>query len=186
MRNRIFLLLLGISLPVTLVGVAGAGCGSVSIETNPDELDGGGGDAKHDAHTTVTTGDPDGMVPIDALPDYVDPGCPDAGPPITQYMCDPFNQKNGDCMPGEGCFIFVQYPQEPCGQEIYGAGCAPVGPGGQGDPCMGFQDCGGGFVCVVSGSGNQCIQLCPLTGKDGCAPGLSCEPIDVEGFGGCL
>jgi hypothetical protein len=51
---------------------------------------------------------------------------------------------------------------------------------------MGFQDCGAGFVCVVSGSGNQCIQLCPLTGKDGCAPGLSCEPIDVEGFGGCL
>ena len=186
MRNRIFLLILGITLPVTLVGVAGAGCGSVSIETHPDELDGGGGDAKHDAHTTVTTGDPDGMVPIDALPDYVDPGCPDAGPPITQYMCDPFNQKNGDCMPTEGCFIFVQNPQEPCGQEIYGAGCAPQGPGGQGDPCMGFQDCGAGFVCVVSGSGNQCIHLCPLTGKDGCDPGLSCEPIDVEGFGGCL
>ena len=185
MRNRIFLLLLGISLPVTLVGVAATGCGSVSVETDPDELDGGGGDAKHDVQTSVTGGS-DGGGPDDALPDYVDPGCPDSGPPITQFMCDPFNQNNGECNGGEGCFIFVQYPQEPCGQEIYGAGCAPAGFGGQGDPCMGFQDCGGGFVCVVSGSGNQCIQLCPLTGKDGCAPGLSCEPIDVEGFGGCL
>jgi hypothetical protein len=185
MRKRIFLLLAGMSLPVTLAGVAGAGCGSVDIETNPGDVDGGGGDAKHDGHTSTSTG-PDGSNVPDTLPDYVDPGCPDAGPPLTNYMCDPFNQNNGNCMFGDGCFIFVQYPQEPCGQEIYGAVCSPAGPGGQGDPCGGFPDCGGGFVCVVSGAGNQCVQLCPLTGKDGCAPGLSCEPIDVEGFGGCL
>jgi len=186
MRNRIFLLLLAISSPVTLAGLAGSGCGSVSIETDPSDLDGGGGDARHDAHPSSTSGGTDGGNPLDALPDYVDPGCPDAGPPLTNYMCDPFNQNNGDCLGGEGCYIFVQYPSEPCGEEIYGAVCAPAGPGGQGDPCDGGQSCGGGFVCVVSGSGNQCVELCPLTGKDGCAPGLSCEPIDVEGFGGCL
>lgn len=131
-------------------------------------------------------GQPDADPPHDAFPDYTDPGCPDAPPPIYDLQCDPYDQDNGDCGLGEGCYIYVQYPTEPCGQEIYGAYCFPEGSGGQGAPCGGGQDCAAGFVCVVSGSGNQCIQLCHLSGPDGCPPGLVCEPIDVEGFGGCI
>jgi hypothetical protein len=117
---------------------------------------------------------------------YHDPGCPDAGPPKQDLACDPFHQGNGDCAAGEGCFIFVNYPSEPCGQETYGATCMAAGPGKQGDACGGAIDCSPGFVCVVSGSGNQCVELCHLSGAATCAPGLVCEPIDVEGFGGCL
>jgi hypothetical protein len=185
MRKPFFLLLAGLSLPALLAGIAASGCGSTIVETNPDEQDGGGGDAtldaKHDAKPIDGSSDAK-----DALPDYVDPGCPDAGPPITEFMCDPYHQFNGDCPGGQGCYIFVQYPAEPCGQEVYGAACADTGPGQQGDPCGGGQDCGGGYVCVVSGSGNQCVKLCNLKGDSGCPAGLVCEPIDVEGFGGCL
>jgi hypothetical protein len=89
-------------------------------------------------------------------------------------------------MPGEGRDIVDQYPQEPCGQEVYGSVCQPAGPGMQGADCSGPEDCGAGFSCVVTGSGVQCTQLCELTGPSGCPDGLVCEPIDVEGFGGCL
>lgn len=186
MRKPFLLLLAGLSLPLLLTGIAASGCGSTIVETNPDEVDGGGGaDAKQDAKPDAIGSDAKSDV-IDALPDYEDPGCPDAGPPITDFMCNPYEQFNGDCPPGEGCYIYVQYPSEPCGQEIYGAACAAAGPGQQGDPCGGGQDCGAGFVCVVSGSGVQCVKLCNLKGDDGCPAGLVCEPIDVEGFGGCL
>jgi hypothetical protein len=119
-------------------------------------------------------------------PDYDDPGCPDSPPPLEQYTCDPFALDGGGCAPGEACQIFVEYPSEPCGQEIYGSGCVPAGTGQQGDGCMGGQECGAGFVCVITGSGTQCVQLCKLDGPSGCPSGLVCEPIDVKGFGGCL
>ena len=174
----------GLSVPAA--ALIASGCGS-SVTYLPAG-DGGGGeggsfiflDAGKDAP-------PDTTEPIyDAFPDYEDPGCPDQPPPLYDFTCDPYDQDNGDCLLGEGCYIFVQYPPDPCGQEIYGAYCYPQGGGSQGDPCGGGQDCGAGYVCVVSGSGNQCIQLCHLTGPDGCPPGLVCEPIDVEGFGGCI
>ena len=122
----------------------------------------------------------------DAFPDYTDPGCPDAGMPKKHDECDPYNQFNGDCPADEGCYITITYPSMPCGQETYGTVCSSVGQGGQGTPCEGPNDCGAGFVCVVSGSGNQCVELCHLDGPTGCPEGLVCEPIDVEGFGGCL
>jgi hypothetical protein len=82
----------------------------------------------------------------------------------------------------------VKYPEpgEVCGQELYGSRCATAGSGGQGAACSGGADCQGGFVCVVTGAGNQCVELCPLVGNDDCPPGLVCEPIDIPGFGGCL
>jgi hypothetical protein len=185
MRRHLFLLVAGLSLPAFTASIAASGCGEV-IVIEPDEDGGVGGDARADAKPDGKPHFDGGDAGPDVLPDYVDPGCPDAGPPITDYQCDPYSQGNGNCLPGEGCFIFVQYPSEPCAQEIYGALCAPSGPGSQGDACGGATDCGGGFVCVVSGSGNQCVKLCKLTGEDGCPTGLVCEPIDVEGFGGCL
>ena len=111
---------------------------------------------------------------------------PDQPPPIEDFVCDPYAQFNGDCPEGEACYIFVEYPYEPCGQEVYGSFCAPPGGGEQGDICNGGFDCAAGHVCVITGSGTQCVALCPLTGDDGCPPGMVCEPIDVEGFGGCL
>jgi hypothetical protein len=182
MRMRFFLVVIGLCVPAA----AGASACGPSVETTPGTggagFGGSGGGLVNNG--SVGPGGLDGG--FDALPDYVDPGCPDAGPPMTKFECDPYNQNNGDCMPGDGCFIFVQYPTEPCGQEVYGALCQQAGPGVQGSPCNGAQECGAGFVCVVSGSGNQCVQLCELKGISGCTDGLVCEPIDVEGFGGCL
>jgi hypothetical protein len=122
----------------------------------------------------------------DGFDPWVDTPCEDQPPPIEDYACDPYAQGNGDCLEGDACYIYVQYPTEPCGQEIYGASCLPEGVGGQGAPCAGPMDCGGGHVCVVTGSGTQCVQYCRLEGPSGCPSGLVCEPIDVEGFGGCL
>jgi hypothetical protein len=157
-----------VTLPSGTGGEGGGGAGSSSslVPSTSSGLDGGGGSG--------------------GLGSIVDPGCEDPPPPIQDFACDPYAQGNGDCAPGEGCFIYVQYPPEPCGQEIYGAFCSPAGPGTQGSPCFGGQDCGAGYVCVVSGSGNQCVALCPLDGSIPCPSGLVCEPIDVEGFGGCI
>ncbi|EYF07948.1 hypothetical protein [Chondromyces apiculatus] len=182
MRPRALLLLVAFCAPASTLGLA-AGCGD-TIVMNPDGEGGGGegGTGKPDAGTGGSHVDGG----ADALQEYVDPGCPDQPPPLVDFQCDPYSQNNGDCAPEEGCFIYVQYPAEPCGQEIYGALCQLEGPSGQGDPCFGSFECQGGFVCVVTGSGNQCVQLCPLTGNDGCPAGLVCEPIDVDGYGGCL
>lgn len=164
---------------------AAPGCGPTVIEIKPG--DGGGGAGGTDTTGTAGTTSLDaGQDSKDALPDYVDPGCPDAPPAATDYQCDPYNQKSGDCAPDEGCYIYVQYPQEACDQEIYGSYCAPAGPGSQGDGCFGGPDCGAGLVCVITGFGTQCVQLCPLSGASGCPDGLTCEAIDVEGFGGCF
>lgn len=185
MTRRSLLFVLAMLTGALSATVAG-GCGNaVQVGGNGGNGTGGSGgylflDAGPDGHQ------PDTGPQKDALPDYQDPGCPDKPPPIENFECDPYHQFNGDCPPGEACFIYVSYPGEPCGQEEYGAVCYLAGPGQQGDPCGGAQDCGAGLVCVITGSGNQCVELCKLDGPSGCPPGLVCEPIDVEGFGGCL
>ena len=116
---------------------------------------------------------------------YVDPGCPDAGPPPPPLnQCDPFGSPTG-CDLGEGCYPYVQYPSGKCDKEQYGTYCAPAGSGKQGDPCGG-ELCAANHVCVITGVGTQCVQLCPLVGADNCPSGLFCVPIDVEGYGGCF
>jgi hypothetical protein len=109
-----------------------------------------------------------GGEPPDATSEFVDPGCPDAGAKMTDFTCDAFHQNDGDCPAGQGCYIFATPPPTPCGQEVCDT------------------DCSAGFTCVVSGSGVQCSLLCQLTGNSGCPEGMVCEPIDVQGFGGCL
>ncbi len=115
---------------------------------------------------------------------YVDPGCPDAAPPPKIEECDPFANPTG-CGPGEGCYPFVQYPQQKCDKEQFGTICAPAGSGKQGEPCGG-ELCAAGFVCVVTGVGTQCVKICKLSGASSCPPGLFCVPVDVEGIGGCF
>lgn len=162
-----------------------SGCDNTVIEIKPGEGGGGAGGNNTSSSNTGAAGDA-GIDAKDALPDYNDPGCPDASPPEPQEECDAFNQGNGDCPPGDGCYIFVQYPDEPCEQELYGTYCSPAGTQGQGDPCGGAGQCGAGLVCVITGFGTQCVQLCPLSGESGCPDGLTCEAIDVEGYGGCF
>lgn len=154
-------------------GVAGtAGSGGVGgLDAGPDAT--GGSDAGYDAAYDA---------PADVVSDYVDPGCPDAAPPPITQECDLF-KKPTTCLNGEACYPFVQYPSGPCQQEQYGTLCEPVGTGHQGDPCGGG-DCAGGFVCVLTGAGNQCVQLCHLN-KNDCPSGLVCVPIDSDGYGGC-
>ncbi len=169
-----------------LLGSLAGGCGS-SVTVAPEGVAGSGGEGGYIFLDAGTGGPPSDAQPVqDALPDYEDPGCPDQPPPIEDFACDPYDQDNGDCPPGEGCYIYVEYPYEPCGQEVYGSYCHLPGGGQQGDVCNGGMDCAVSHVCVITGSGTQCVQLCPLTGDDGCPSGMVCEPIDVEGFGGCL
>jgi hypothetical protein len=171
-----------VAAPVGLGLASGACSGGVNIAG--EDADGGvEPDGSHPADA--------GKKPLpdagaaDALPDYVDPGCPDAGPPVQMFECDPYKAANG-CPDGQNCYIYGQPPADPCGQELYGSTCQPGGIGTQGTPCGSATDCASGYVCVISGSGTQCIELCKLSGDATCPPGLVCEPIDVEGFGGCL
>jgi hypothetical protein len=159
---------------------AAGGC-SPTVVTFPGSDTGG----SHHGGPGVGAGG-SGSGSADAGDNYVDPGCPDAGKKQTMFECDPYNQNNGNCPPGEGCYIFSIPPQTTCGEEVYGAQCSPQGTGTQGDPCGNAGGCAAGFTCVVTGAGTQCIRLCELQGGMGCPDGLVCEPIDVQGFGGCL
>jgi hypothetical protein len=171
-------------LPTLVVTAATGACRRIVV------AEGSGGQGGEGGTIIPVGGEGGGGSPADggkdALDEFFDPGCPDAGPPVEDFTCDPYAQGNGDCFDGEGCYIYVQYPDDPCAQEVYGSYCAPQGFAGQGEPCNGGPDCLSGHVCVVTGSGTQCVELCSLMGQDGCPAGLVCEPIDVEGFGGCL
>lgn len=171
--------------PTAFMFAGTTGCDNNVIVPGADGGGGEGGDGIGliPSNSSTNTG---GDAGLDALEEFVDPGCEDKPPPFEDFQCDPQDQPNSGCQPGEGCYIYVQYPEDPCGQEIYGAVCAPEGVGQQGDPCGGAQDCSGGFVCVVTGSGTQCVVMCDLSGSNDCPSGLVCEPIDVDGFGGCL
>jgi hypothetical protein len=182
MRKRFLLVLIGFTCPLAAAASGALGGCTTVVEVAPPPGTGG----RDGGHLDDGAGGGAGGGPIDAQPDYVDPGCPDAGAPMTMFACDPYNQNNGDCPAGQGCYIFTDPPQTPCGQEVYGAECDAQGPGAQGAPCDGSNGCAAGFTCVVSGSGNQCVQLCELQGATGCPGGLVCQPIDVQGFGGCL
>jgi hypothetical protein len=137
----------------------------------------GGKDAGKDAKQDSTAG-------FGGTGGFIDEGCPDAEPPPPQKECDPFEKPSTTCGFGTACYPYVIYPQHKCEFEIYGTLCAPVGTGKQGDPCL-SENCDEGFVCVLTGQGTECVQLCQLTGEDLCPNGLFCLPIDVEGFGGC-
>lgn len=182
--SRLVWISAALAFPTLLAATSAGGCRRVIVEEGPGGEGGEGGSVILPTGGQGGTPKPDAGK--DALDEFFDPGCPDAGPPPTDFQCDPYNQGNGDCAFGEGCYIYVVYPQNPCDQEQYGAYCAPEGWGQQGDPCAGGQECGAGLVCVVTGSGTQCVELCSLDGQDGCPSGFVCEPIDVEGFGGCL
>jgi hypothetical protein len=184
MQSRLFGWALAVAALPSIVGASFAACSNNVVVPGSTGGSGGSGGDFPTGSSSSTGGKKDAGK--DAFPDYTEPTCPSKPPPIQDYQCDPYHQGNGDCQSSEGCYIFVDYPSDPCGQETYGSLCMPAGAGQQGDPCQGAQSCGPGLVCVVTGSGTQCVELCSLTGPSGCPSGLVCEPIDVEGFGGCL
>lgn len=117
-------------------------------------------------------------------PPFVDPGCPDAGPPKTEYECDLSPNVDESCGPGYACYPFVNYPEDPCEQEIYGSSCVAEGTGQQGDFCD--AGCAKNHICVITGQGTQCVEMCDLTKPNPCSDGLVCESVDIPGIGGCI
>lgn len=169
------------------------GCGGAIVEDTPvvgvdagrdarvDAKVDAKADAKPDAVSMADGAKPDATK--DALPEYDDPGCSIIPPPIEQYECDPYGPAS-QCDMGTSCYPFVQYPKAPCEPETYGAVCYPSGDGSQGDPCV--DGCKAGHVCVISGQGTQCVQLCDLGAANPCPDGLVCGAVDVPGIGGCI
>ena len=125
---------------------------------------------------------PDAIVLPDAPPVLVDAGCTDSGTQPSRITCDA-NAQTG-CPSGQGCYPFVVPPSGPCGRETYGTACRPSGSGTQGEPCS-REGCAAGYICIVGSGGESCARLCDLTLSGQCARGLTCQPVDVSGFGVC-
>jgi len=144
----------------------------------------GGAQARPDAGVVTVAGQAGEATVI--WSDYVPTECPDTAPPPVNEECELFGAVN-TCPEGTACFPYVEYPDgtEPCAREQYGTGCFVSGEGLQGEPCD-WGTCAGGHLCVLTGEGTQCVQLCDTFGADTCPAGLFCEPIDVQpGIGGC-
>jgi hypothetical protein len=98
--------------------------------------------------------------------------------------CDPFGSAD-QCDFGWACFPYVAYPSTDCEPERFGTRCEPAGEGTQGTPCE-ATPCAAGYLCIASGQGTVCAQLCELPGQSMCAPGLICGSVDIKGYGVCF
>ncbi len=157
--------------PYLIALIAVAACGGKAISSDDTTDDSGLYGREPDGSTADGNG-------------YVNPTCPDAGPPLTENQCDVFAQ---DCPnPGEGCYPASIPPSAPCESEVYGSFCMQRGTGKQGAPCDTGSGCAPGFVCLITGATTQCAQLCEFGGSHGCSNGFVCEPVDVPGFSACL
>lgn len=168
--------------------IAGAGaCGGISLTEPPPSGDSGTAyDAGHRNPGYLDAGVPERDGGDAGLTPFNDPGCAEAGPPAPAiHECDPFSPFNGDCPAGEGCYPYAE-THGGCAPPESGSLCLPSGAGTQGDVCSGADDCSPGHVCVVSGSGNVCVQICPVNAVAPCPRGFVCHNLDVEGYGGCL
>ncbi len=114
---------------------------------------------------------------------FADPGCPAPPPPVRFDECDVFGVNT--CPEGDACYPYVLYPDAPCEPETYGALCASLGEGRQGDACDSSR-CAPGYMCVATGRGTQCAEICPFPGENTCPDGLLCGNVDIEGLGTCF
>jgi hypothetical protein len=148
----------------------------------------GRGHAGSAGHASMAGAGGAGAASSDAgLDVYVDPGCPDLGPPVSVNECDAYSP-TPSCPPDQGCYPFVNQPfGAGCGAQSFGTECRAAGTGRQGDGCGGGQGgCATGFVCVVGAQpGKHCVQLCPVGSQHTCPAGLICGELDVEGYGVC-
>jgi hypothetical protein len=168
-------------------GDAGDGSTGDASRDGSAELDAAdAADAARDA-TDIRDVAPDAPLPDvfqlpDAPPVLADAGCRDAGTRPPRITCDA-NAQTG-CPAGQGCYPYTIPPQGPCDVETYGTACRPTGSGTQGQPCS-ARGCSAGYVCIVGSGGETCAQLCDLSLSGQCPRGLTCQPVDVSGFGVC-
>lgn len=188
MLNQMLRARLATALGLTLWGCGALSCGGeadVNLDRRSASVpsDSGAGAGEADAGAPPAPG----FVPaLPEPPPFEEPGCPPAQTRPSINECDPLSRVSG-CADGESCFPFVEYPSGPCEVERFGTLCLVAGPGTQGDSCA-RQACAADHICVSTGRGTQCARLCGFGAgaADVCAPGLLCQPIDIEGFGGCL
>ncbi len=147
-------------------------CGGAVDRSQDDTSDGGDGGKGRNP------GDDGGST-------YVDPHCPDAGPPNTVHQCDVMDPI-ASCKGKGGCYPVAIPPETKCGAETYGTMCLTAGTGTQGVACGGKSNCAPGYVCLITGGDTQCSKLCDLKVKQSCPQGYVCGPIDVPGFAACL
>lgn len=185
----------GVLVPVLVWLPVLVGCGgvaSVDPEGTGGEVGSGGGPR------TATGGfagagaarpgldEPDAPDVVDEWSSYEPVACPETPPDPWLEACELFAVEDV-CPEGTTCLPYSVYPaaDDPCGKEQFGTDCFLVGSGRQGDPCA-MGGCAAGHLCVLTGDGTQCVQLCDTFGGDTCPAGLLCEPIDVRpGIGGC-
>jgi hypothetical protein len=167
-----------------------AGCGGQKQEPvertwHREPPGAGAADAGLIPGTTPSTTGPQSSGKTSAEPSEVfdDPGCPEVSKPEPTLDCDPWS--TGECPDGYACSPYVDYPDEPCETEHYGTGCRVAGAGVQGDSCV-IDDCAAGFLCIASGQGTVCAQLCLPDGSAKCAPGFICGTVDLDGYGVCF
>lgn len=122
---------------------------------------------------------------VDELGDrFNEQQCPDEVQRIESVECDPLGEQS-QCGLGEGCYPYVHYPSSRCEPETFGTRCDTSGAGMQGERCAG-ERCAHGFLCVVTGRGTECAQLCRMPGPNTCPDGFICGSLDIDGFGVCI
>ena len=182
MRQHLFLLLLVVA-PASVAAASAAlpGCGTVVVAA---QTEGTGGRAAASSSTTGFggVGGSGGSVASSST-GYVDPGCPDAGPPGMMFSCDPFGQ---DC-PSRGGLLHLH--AEPVGAVRAGGVRSRLRVRGQRHPGhlvrqRGVRPPASRAWCREPAT--SAWSSAELQGAMGCPDGLVCQPIDVEGFGGCL
>jgi hypothetical protein len=167
-----------------LVGACG---GSIADSPSADDA-GTRKDSGRDARPRAADASGDEASARDiGFPVFRDDACPDAprDPPIIE--CDPFVMTGTQCAPGNACYPITPRAQDPCNPGQYSTRCFPAGAGVQGTPCSDGSECAGGFICVKTGSGDQCAKLCRTDQFGQCDTGRVCRIVDVSGsgFGAC-
>jgi hypothetical protein len=155
------------------------GCGGSLVDAGADggsRMDGGRGG--QGARAMYSDADSLG----DAFPMHREDACPDAPFVPPPLRCDPFAQGT-QCRSGEACYPIPPRATDGCRPGTYATACLPEGTGRQGAPCDDGTDCAGGYVCVTSGLGDLCLQLCRTGEVGACSDGLVCSELDITGSG---
>ncbi len=128
---------------------------------------------------------PDDAGSNDDFPVFREDACSDPNAPPPMVECDPFAQST--CGAGFACYPVPPRSSDNCHPGKYGTICLPGGKGTQGWPCGDATDCFGGFICVIAGTGDQCVKLCKVDDFNACPDGRICREVDVpgSGWGGC-
>jgi hypothetical protein len=174
--------------PLTLLTLVLMGCGgAIADSANQDggtRRDGGHGAAERDGGNNRPP--PRDAGPADDFPVFREDACPDAPFATPPIECDPFVQGTS-CPLGQGCYPIPPRAMDNCHPGSYSTACLTAGRGMQGAPCAGSSECAAGFVCVITGAGDQCVKLCRPSEIGSCTDGRICRELDLtgSGWGGC-